>query len=249
MEAINVSQGIKPRSVPSGRGVDWISGGFELFKRAPGIWIGMIVIWILLIGTVSYAPGGGLVTGLFGPVFQAGWFIGCKSLDDGAELKIEHLFSGFSGGKIGQLLLVGVLYFVGFVLIAVLAGGLIFAGGASFLHGGEGFQFGMSTLLGLLIGLVLLVPLMMANWFAPALVVFHDVPAIEAMKLSFAGSWQNMAPFTLYGLIAVLIAIVAAIPLMLGFLIVGPVLIASSYMSYKDIFSVQSPDVGETTPG
>ena len=42
-------------------------------------------------------------------------------------------------------------------------------------------------LLALLFLMLLLIPLVMAYWFAPVLVVLEDMQAMEAMKLSFTG--------------------------------------------------------------
>ncbi|MGI9292909.1 MAG: hypothetical protein ACR2PS_02920, partial [Pseudomonadales bacterium] len=56
------------------------------------------------------------------------------------------------------------------------------------------------------------------------------------LTLSFIGTWRNVWPFLVYGLILLILCIVAAIPLFLGFLVVGPVIAASVYASYKDIF-------------
>ena len=56
------------------------------------------------------------------------------------------------------------------------------------------------------------------------------------MKMSFSGSLQNVLPFLVYGLIGIVLAVVASIPLALGWLVVGPMSIASIYSSYCDIF-------------
>jgi uncharacterized membrane protein len=47
---------------------------------------------------------------------------------------------------------------------------------------------------------------------------------------------KNIWPFTVYGLIMLLLGVVASIPFALGWLILGPVIIASVYTSYRDIF-------------
>jgi uncharacterized membrane protein len=59
---------------------------------------------------------------------------------------------------------------------------------------------------------------------------------VEAMKASFAGCLRNVVPFLVYGVIGLLLAIVASIPLGLGWLVLVPVAIASIYASYCDIF-------------
>ena len=91
-------------------------------------------------------------------------------------------------------------------------------------------------LLAVLIMLALMLPVVMAIWFAPALVVFHERGAVEAMKESFAGCLKNIVPFLLYGVVLFVPAIVATIPLGLGWLVLGPVVAGSLYTAYRDIY-------------
>jgi uncharacterized membrane protein len=76
----------------------------------------------------------------------------------------------------------------------------------------------------------------MAVWFAAPLVVFHNLGAVEAMKASFTGCLRNVVPFLVYGIVGFLLAIVASIPLGLGWLVLGPVIAASVYTGYRDIY-------------
>jgi len=78
----------------------------------------------------------------------------------------------------------------------------------------------------------------MAYWFAPVLVGLNNLTAIEAMKLSFNACLQNILPFFVYGLIFMLLLIVALIPFGLGLLVVVPVMMTSLYASYVDIFNI-----------
>jgi len=82
----------------------------------------------------------------------------------------------------------------------------------------------------------LTIPIAMASWFAPALVVFDNMQAWDAMKTSFSACLSNMLPFLLYGIIALMLTVLAMIPFGLGLLVLGPVLIASVYTGYRDIF-------------
>jgi uncharacterized membrane protein len=59
---------------------------------------------------------------------------------------------------------------------------------------------------------------------------------IEAMKESFLGCLKNILPFLVYSVVLMVLGIVAAIPLGLGWLVLGPTLIASVYVSYRDIY-------------
>jgi uncharacterized membrane protein len=91
--------------------------------------------------------------------------------------------------------------------------------------------------LGGLIALALMVPLMAAYWFAPALVMMHDMKPLAAMKASFVACIRNFIPFLVYGIVMTIAAIVAMIPFGLGLLVWMPVAIASTYIAYRDIFT------------
>jgi hypothetical protein len=231
------------RKVAAGRGAAWIGEGFDLFKQSPGVWIGLIVIFGLLTIAMLIIPIlGNLALNLLMPVFIAGMLLGCKAQEDGDPLEIAHLFAGFKE-NVGQLVLVGLLELLALVVISVGIGVVVFIvglGAAVGMRGGSAPGVGMMlgfTLL-FLIAMALMLPVVMAAWFAPALIVFHELDPVAALKQSFAGCLKNFVPFLLYGVIAMLISIVAIIPFGLGLLVVWPVMMCSMYKSYRDIFCV-----------
>ena len=96
---------------------------------------------------------------------------------------------------------------------------------------------GLSFMLAVLVGLALALPVYMALWFAPSLIVFNNLKPVDAMKASFLACLKNIVPFLIYGVILLVLCFVAAIPFGLGFLVLGPVAIASIYTGYRDIFA------------
>jgi uncharacterized membrane protein len=228
-----------PRSVEGGQGVEWIKQGWQIFVKNPGAWVAIAVILIVIFVVLSMIPLlGQLAANLLAPVFAAGMLLGAQSLERGGELRIEHLFAGFKQNTSG-LIVVGVLYMVGMLVIALVAMGIV--GGSALTGGimGNGRGVGMAAgglMVGLLVMLALAVPLVMAIWFAPALVVFRNAAPIEALKQSFDACLKNLIPFLVYGVIALVASFVAALPFGLGFLVLIPVLAGSLYASYVDIF-------------
>ncbi len=227
------------RTVDAGRGIEWLKQGWQLFMKNPGIWIAIAVILLVIMIVLQYIPLiGGLAANFLSPVFAGGILLGCKSLSEGGEFGIDTLLAGFKE-KAGSLVLVGVFYLVG--MIAILAVVFFIGGGAALTGGLVGRGPGVGIALGgffiaMLVFLALLVPLVMAIWFAPALVVFRDVAPLAAMKSSFSACLKNIVPFLVYGVIAFVLFIVALIPFGLGLLVMVPVAMGSLYASYAEIF-------------
>jgi uncharacterized membrane protein len=94
----------------------------------------------------------------------------------------------------------------------------------------------LSMLIAALLVLGLSVPLYMATWFAPALIVLHQLAPMAALQASFYACLRNWIPFFVYGIVLLVLCILAAIPAGLGFLVLMPVLAASVYTAYRDIF-------------
>lgn len=229
------------RTVEAGRGLVWLQQGWSFFLRNPGVWIAVAVLLIVIYGLLSVVPVLGQIAGhLMAPLFAAGLLLGCRSLDNGGGMFVDHLFAGFRQNS-SNLILVGIFYLVGvaaaFVVALIVGGGLALGGGL--LGMGRGMMAaGMFTgaLLFMLVFVLLSVPLLMAFWFAPALVLFKDAAPLPAMLSSFRACLANTLPFLVYGVLGCVLMVLAAIPLGLGFLVLIPVFIGSCYWSYVDIF-------------
>jgi uncharacterized membrane protein len=238
---------VEPRGLTAGAGVDWIGEGWRLFAKAPLMWVISILVLVVLAVVVNIIPIiGGLAFQLLQPVFAAGFIVACRSIETGGEFELEHLFAGFKR-NFANLLVVGLILVAGgialLLVFAVFAGfGLVTA----FMTGDANNMLpalmasGMSIALGALVMLVLTIPLLMAYWFAPALVMMHDMAPIEAMKASFRGCLRNIVPFILYFFVMILLCFVAMIPFGLGMLVWIPVAMASNYAGYRRIFTEES---------
>lgn len=234
---------MEARSVEATNGWRWIVGGFSLFRQSPVIWIVLFLIYLLLGMAVSLVPLiGPIIFNLAAPVFMAGFMLGCRALDIGDELEINHLFAGFRH-NVAQLITVGGIYFTGIIMVV---GITILAGGGEMMlamsRGADPAMMqppGADFMLALLLGFAILLPLVMAYWFAPALVVFHDMAAVAAMKLSLFACLRNIPAFLLYVLILAVLLLLAMIPFGLGLLVMVPTITASLYVSYKDVFDIR----------
>lgn len=236
------SPSAEARSVDAGRALAWLQQGWTLFLRNPGIWVVIGLVLLIIQAVLALIPViGSIASCLLSPVFIGGLLLGCRALDNGGQLRFDHLFAGFSGSA-GPLVTVGALFAGGMLavgLVAFLVGGGAALGGfaMSRAHTGAGIATAFSgMLLAGLLSLALSVPLLMAYWFAPALVLFKGLPPMEAMKLSFSACLKNLMPFLIYGIVCFVLMVVAMIPLGLGLIVLFPWLMASLYASYVDIF-------------
>jgi hypothetical protein len=99
-----------------------------------------------------------------------------------------------------------------------------------------------TVLRALVVGTLVSLPLLMALWYAPLLVYFHDLGPLAAMKSSLLACIKNTLPLLVYGL-AILGAMFLAMPFAmalqqydLALWLLAPVVLPSLYVSYKDIY-------------
>ena len=239
------------RGLQAGAGWEWIAGGWRLFVRAPLMWIIALIIILVVFIAIGLVPIlGTIAVQLLQPVIGAGLVVASHSLERGGNFELEHLFAGFKK-NFGDLVIVGVLFMLGgLVIILVFVAILMVTMGTAVLGAlasgspeavvAAGAGSILMMLVGLLVMLGLLVPLLAAYWFAPALVIMHGVKPVAAMRESFFACFRNFIPFLLYGVILFVLSIIAVIPFGLGYLVLIPVVFASTYVSYRQIFTYET---------
>ena len=243
---------IPGKSLPAGAGWDWISGGWKLFLRAPLMWIIALVILFVIAIVLAFIPFlGSIVFQLLQAVFAGGLIAACRSLERGGDFELEHLFAGFKV-RFVPLLVVGLIFMVASLVLLVLF--FVVAGISllpAFLSGDPNVMqtalagSAIAIVFGSLVMLALFVPVLMAYWFAPALVMMHDMAPVDAMKASFFASLRNIVPFLLYGIVMFIALVIASLPFGLGLLVWAPVAMASNYVSYRQVFT---SDAGAPAP-
>jgi nicotinate-nucleotide adenylyltransferase len=152
----------------------------------------------------------------------------------------------------------GGLHLVGSTLLVLVAS--LFAAPLD-LKDGMSPQEAEALLVDLGIVMLLASPLLMAFWFAPLLTAWNGVSAGKSLFFSFVASWRNWRAFAVYGLtLAVVGAVLPGLILIIAGLIsqalldilsialrmvlifvLAPVLMASVYLSYRDVFATPEP--------
>ena len=233
------------RANPAGAGVTWISEGWKLFVKAPLMWIVALIILFVMAIIAGFIPIiGSIIFQVLNPVFAAGLVVACRTLEKGGEFELEHIFAGFRSPRFMGLAILGAIFLVAWLAIVVVCMGAFgLSVGAAMLTGDPNnvmetvLASSLMFVIGLLVMLLLLVPLLAAYWFAPALIMLSGLTPTAAMKESFVGSFRNFVPFIVWGLVMFVLLIVAVIPFGLGMLVWVPLSITSTYTSYRAIFT------------
>ncbi len=237
-------------------------GGFAIFRRNP-VMLGMLVVayWFTVLFLNVVPVVGVLMASLAIPGLSVGLMQAARNLERGQPIGLQTLFGSLKdNGR--TLVALGALY-----LCATL--GVL--GLSSLLDGGELMQFMLASnraeraavedsdfLLSAMFVMMLMVPVLMAWWFAPVLAAWHRLSVGRALFFSFMACWMNWRPFLTYGI--ALLVVVGVLPgLLLGILlllmpgaanlatailtlpmvlVVAPTVFASFYASYRDIFGI-----------
>ncbi|MEL0034887.1 MAG: BPSS1780 family membrane protein [Gammaproteobacteria bacterium] len=239
-----------PNKLAITQGLSWISRSFSLFGKGAGIWIVMLLLFVGINLGLTMVPFLELLPTVLAPGFTVGFYIGCRAIQKGEMLQIDYLFHGFK--QKGRLLIrLGLFFFLWNIVIYLITSLFLqmnLTDEQARLLSAAQTQEQMAKLLtddpalmstilnAALVAIIMTIPLIMASWFSPALVAFHEVPPLKAMTLSLKAFNRNLLPFVLYFLIMLPLTVLAFIPLALGLLIILPVIIISQYVSYQAVF-------------
>lgn len=243
------------RTVAAGQGWEWIVEGFRIFRKQPLTWIALVIVMLVIwLASLIMPLIGPLAINLVSPVFFAGLMLACRTTDEDGEPGFSQLFAAFKTHA-NPLITIGGIYLIGNIIavavVFAVAGGTALPTlmGKTVVDPEAVLAAARGLLLGMAVGMAVFVPILMAVWFAPLLVVFHNQPPVEAMKMSYTACLRNTLPLLVYGVATLVLGILASIPLMLGLIVLLPVLVCSIYASYKDIFPTPpAAPLQETVP-
>lgn len=254
--------------LPAARGWRWLAGGYAVFRRSPPL-LGLLLLgyWLLLalLGSLPYI--GSLATYLALPALSLVLMNACRALDRGLAVTPQSLGTGIRP-QAAVLVVQGGVYLCAsllvFGIVSLVDGGalfhLMFVGGKREDLPTEDPAF----LLAAQSALLLMLPLIMAFWFAPMLAAWHRLGAGKSLFFSFIACLRNWRPFFLYSLSLLLWSglVPAAAMLLLGLflgpglaaaivmaplvMVLAPTLVASFYVSYREIFVEGAPAFSAT---
>lgn len=229
---------LQPRVCQAGWGLSWITKAFTIFKDQFLLWLVIGVIYLIIAVIGGSVPIINLIFPFLSFVFVGGIIKGCNDQAIGKELRLDHLFSAFNT-HLMPLIILFVLYLVALIVIMIPMV-IVFGGMAVSLAQQSGDVAVTGIAIGVLLLFLLLFPVMMAVWFAPALIVLHNIKPVEAMKMSFKGCLKNILPFLIFWLVAPIIMILMVVfTLGLGLLVLFPIGMITYYTSYRDVWTDQ----------
>ena len=248
------------RVVLPARGVAWLGEGWRMFRAAPFGWLMLVFTYLMGSMLLSALPiVGPLAMSVLVPAFSVGFMTASRAALRRQPVDLAMLAAGFRERVRGQLVL-GVVYGVGF--FAAIYGSALVDGGALVQalqrSGPEAGEPAGGIPVGLLLSVLLYLPTMILLWFSPVLVAWHALTPGKALFYSAVAFWINLRAFVVYtlALAVLLFAIAGALMLLVSLLparvtaatvqslifpvalVVLPILFASYYASYRDIFGV-----------
>jgi uncharacterized membrane protein len=189
---------------------------------------------------------GGMLLAVMFPAFFAGLMLGCHALAEEKQLELKHLFSGFE--KHGTPLIS--LGIISMVIKLLLVNILILAGGETMVdHIMSAMQAENPEALlqafseaGIMFPIYLLLSAVLQSSvvFAAMLIIFRAVKPVASLIASVRATLVNALPLLVYSLMLFPLAVLATIPMMVGWLVLLPIVITSQYAIYRDMFPMES---------
>lgn len=239
---------LRVRDRRSSRGVAWLAGGWALFKGRPVAWIALGTGWMAItLGLLVVPIVGGIVANLLQPVFFASFALAAYKQANGEPVEVGDLFMGFQRPlkplvNLGALLLVAEIAIFALLALLGLPGLEAKEGeGPNLVEFARQLQ-GREWILG--VGVLLTAVVKGALWFAPALLAFHELTTAHAIRWSVYAALSNLGAMLVYGIVLTLAFAAGILPWGLGLLVVIPVMLASTWTGYEDVFG----DDGEESP-
>jgi len=176
-----------------GHGLSSVSQNPLLLSAAFGLMFGVVMV----LGIIPLV--GGALSDLASPLLVAGFMAAYRALDESRELELPDFLAGVRGPLL-PLTTIGAVQLLG----ALIIGQIMFAMGfdpraiMDAAKGGSSSPAEMQDVMNqalpaVLVGMALFAPLIMATWFAPALILFGGARPVTALRVSLKAVARNWA--------------------------------------------------------
>ena len=246
--------------LPARRGWRWIVEGHQIYSKNR-MMLSVLVFgyWLLMMAVNSVPLIGQIVATICLPALSVSLMNACRRIEQNEALTPQLLFSGFSE-HLRTLLILGGIYMV--AALAIFSATMLADGGTLFrlfVVGGQSDEVPApgSIMLAAQVATVLFLPLVMAYWYAPVLAAWHGYSATKSLFFSLVACLRNWRAFLVYSLgllgCGIVLLIVASsvsaafsgagrLSLLVVSFVGMPIVYASFYVSYRDVFVAVSED-------
>jgi len=247
-------------------GISWVTESLNLFKTAPRNWLLLALAYVTLFMMIPSIGGLEFLAFfsiLIWPVFLAIAITLYRNADMKKQQKLSETFNNIKPKMLtlmalgGACLLYGAL--ISFMLNSDLQGLAALAQNKTSMSESQMMTLLQKMFPVLLKMILLLIPLMMATWFAPMLIAFNNYTLVKAIKSSVAGSLQYLIALGTAWLlltigimllmmgVGVVAGLISSMVPMLGqmlmslvvfgcLLLATALMLAFQYVSYRDVF-------------
>lgn len=253
---------MRAQTLPAAAGWNWIFGGFAIFRRNP-VMLGMLVVtyWMTVIFLNILPLVGALAASLAIPGLSVGLMQAARNIERGQPVGLQTLYGSFKDNA-RTLFALGGTYLCATLgvlsMSAVIDGGELLRFMLSSSPADRAAIDSTDFMIPGLFVMAAITPVIMAYWFAPVLAAWHRLSLGRSLFFSFMACWMNWRPFLTYGLGLLLVGgvipgvflglllvilpaganFVTALVTVPMLMIVAPVIFASFYVCYRDIFGI-----------
>jgi hypothetical protein len=257
---------MQARKLTAIQGWRWLSEAYAIYRKAPSR-LGMVVMgyWLCVLLLNAIPVVGPVLTSILIPALSVGVMNACRQIDLGNPVAPILLFSALKPESKANR---KILFFLGGTYLLATFGVLsisVMVDGGHLLSLMTGqLPINDETLghadisLAALTVLTLLLPVLMAYWYAPILAGWYGLPVLKSLFFSFIACLRNGPAFLAYGASLVafgvlfpvavltllatiipqassLLAVIVIVPMVMVF---TPTVMASFYVSYRNVFAV-----------
>jgi hypothetical protein len=243
--------------VKASRGFAWMKDGTELIRGNFGRWFMLFFVYLVLFLFSTINVFTSLLFFIFHPVLWAGIFLAAVStlakLEWSPSILLEPLKKYATELiKLGSII-AGINYLIAMLLISYLSGLVDIEQLDKLLVTMKQTNDATAVLeffsdpllikeisLAFLVALLVALPLTMAGWYAPVLIIEKRNTVLQALRVSFQACTANFMAFLVYGLVGLVLMLFVAMSMYIALIFVGPLFFTSYYCSYIDIFPSES---------
>ena len=255
----------------------WINEGVRYFIQAKYMWLASLFLFGSFTMLAMYLmPISQIALIFIFPFITAGLSLACADMERGQPMTIDYLLKAFASTNRVNIFRYGFVLILMMIVAQLVASILLSVYGISqeqisseflIFRNTENASFGsilQSPILSayFIVTVISMLPIIVINLLSPIILVFTDLTAFQAVKLSIVAGLRNLSTFIVYGviyigLIILLVvffnvfssllfsvfgdeSIIATIIYLTGFftalLVLASISYSSAYVAFKDIF-------------